>query len=342
MRTSRITGSLRSGEGTLTLDGTLGWRGEDTPLVLHVRGSNVLASDTRDLRAVIDPDVTVRYAAGQPLNITGTVGVPSASLDLERLDEGVSASDDVVVLDPVDPKRDIAAPLDLDLTLALGDDVNLNGFGLDGTLGGRLRVRQRPGREMTANGTLDVAGRYTAYGQKLDITRGELAWTNNAIGNPALDIRAERQVGDVTAGIQVNGRATAPQAEVWAIPAMDESEALAYLALGRPLSAASNDEGRQLDAASAALSAGGSLLASQLGARIGLDDAGVMQSRALGGSVFGVGKYLSPKLYVGYGVSLLGTGQVLTLKYLLRKGFDIEVESSTVENRASLNWRKER
>ncbi len=340
--TSRIGGSLRSGDGTLTLDGTLGWRGGDTPLVLNVRGSNVLASDTRDLRAVIDPDVVVRYAAGQPLNITGTVGVPSASIDLERLDEGVSASDDVVVLDPVDPKRGVATPLDLDLTLALGDDVQLNGFGLDGSLTGRLRVRQRPGREMTANGTLDVDGRYTAYGQKLDITRGELAWSNNAIGNPALDIRAEREVGDVTAGIQVNGRATAPQAEVWAIPAMDESEALAYLALGRPLASTSDDEGRQLDAASAALSAGGSLLASQLGARIGLDDAGVMQSRALGGSVFGVGKYLSPKLYVGYGVSLLGTGQVLTLKYLLRKGFDIEIESSTLENRASVNWRKEK
>ena len=104
----------------------------------------------------------------------------------------------------------------------------------------------------------------------------------------------------------------------------------------------SGDEGRQLNAASAALTAGGSLLASQLGARIGLDDAGVMQSRALGGSVFGVGKYLSPRLYVGYGVSLLGTGQVLTLKYLLRRGFDVEIESSTIENRASLNWRLER
>jgi translocation and assembly module TamB len=33
---------------------------------------------------------------------------------------------------------------------------------------------------------------------------------------------------------------------------------------------------------------------------------------------------------------------VLTLKYLLRKGFDIEIESSTVENRASVNWRLER
>ena len=90
------------------------------------------------------------------------------------------------------------------------------------------------------------------------------------------------------------------------------------------------------------MSAGGSLLASQLGAKIGLDDAGVMESRALGGSVFGVGKYFSPKLYVGYGVSLLGTGQVLTLKYLLRKGFDVEIESSTIENRASVNWRKEK
>jgi len=80
----------------------------------------------------------------------------------------------------------------------------------------------------------------------------------------------------------------------------------------------------------------------QLGTRIGLDDAGVMESRALGGSVLGVGKYLSPKLYVSYGVSLLGTGQVLTLKYLLRKGFDIEIESSTVENRASVNWRTEK
>jgi len=68
----------------------------------------------------------------------------------------------------------------------------------------------------------------------------------------------------------------------------------------------------------------------------------VIQSRALGGSVFGIGRYLSPRLYISYGVSLLGTGQVLTLKYLLRKGFDIEIESSSVENRASINYRKEK
>jgi translocation and assembly module TamB len=102
------------------------------------------------------------------------------------------------------------------------------------------------------------------------------------------------------------------------------------------------DEARQLGSAKSALSAGTGLLASELGSRIGLDNAGVNNSRALGGDVLSVGKYLSPKLYVSYGVSLLGTGQVLTLKYLLRKGFDIQIESSTVENRASVNYRKEK
>lgn len=339
--TALISGRVRSGEGTLLVDGSLGWQSDDTPLRLAVRGENVLISDTRQLRAVIDPNLIVRYTAGQPIAVAGTVRIPSAKIDLERLDTGVSASADVVVLDPANPERNGSTPLDLDLVLAMGDDVRLHGFGLEGSLGGSVRMRARPGRETVATGSLDVDGRYTAYGQKLQITRGRLVWSNTAFGDPTIDIRAEREVGDVTAGIDVRGRASAPIAEVWSNPATSESEALAYLTLGRPLSSASADENRQLSAATAALSAG-NLLASQLGAKIGLDDAGVSESRALGGSVVGIGKYISPRLYVSYGVSLLGTGQVITLKYLLRKGFDIEIESSTVENRGSVNWRKER
>jgi len=342
--TARITGSIQSGEGTLNIDGSLGWRGNDTPLVLHAQGVNVLAADTRELRAVVNPDVTVRYAAGEPLDISGTVVVPSATIDLERLDRGAKLSKDVVILDPVNPeeKQGLATPIALDLTLELGDDVVLNGFGLEGTLDGSLNVSQQPGRAMVASGELEVGGEYSAYGTELEITRGRLVWQGSAIADPLLDISAQREVGEVVAGITVTGRASRPQADVWTDPATDQSQALSYLALGRPLSTANGDESRQLDAASAALSAGGSLLASQLGARLGLDDAGVIDSRTLGSGVLGIGKYLSPRLYVSYGVSLLGTGQVLTPKYLLRAGFDIEIESSTVENRASVNWRLER
>jgi translocation and assembly module TamB len=338
---ARISGSVRSGEGTLRVDGTLGWREGDTPLLLALRGENVLISDTRELRAIISPNVEVRYAVGQPIAVSGELRVVSAKIALEGLSEGVSASPDVVVRDPANPQRTASAPLDLNLALTMGDDVRLYGFGLEGTLGGSVRMRARPGRETVATGTLDIDGRYTAYGQKLQIERGRLLWSNTPFANPILDIRAQRVVGGVTAGIDVKGRASAPDAQIWSDPATSEAEALSYLALGRPLSTASADENRRLSAATAALSAG-NLLAAQLGQKIGLDDAGVLESRALGGSVLGVGKYLSPRVYVSYGVSLLGTGQVITLKYLLRKGFDIEIESSTVENRGSVNWRREK
>ena len=339
-----IAGSLGTGRGALQIDGSLGWRDDAMPLQLNLRGTDVLLADTRQVRILASPDIAVSYRAGAPLQVRGTVAVPEADLHLERLDMGVSPSPDVVVLDPVDTQRAAAVPLplELDVLVTVGERVRLDGYGLAGTLGGSLRVRQPPGGELRATGALEVGGRYRAYGQDLRITRGRLLWSNARAGDPRLDIRAQREVGAVTAGVQVDGRASAPEASVWSSPAMSQSEALAYLTLGRPLPSLSSREMQQLDVARSALNAGVGLLTAQLGARIGLDDAGVSTSRALGAEVLGIGKYLSPKLYVSYGVSLLGTGQVVTLKYLLRKGFDIQIESSTVENRASVNWRTEK
>src|SRR3546814_2984880 len=95
----------------------------------------VLVSSTRDLGAVASPDLTVRYAARQPLKVTGEVTVHSALIDLERLDGGVSASPDVVVLDPVVLDRGPAALTELDLTPVLGDDGQLPAFGLERRIG---------------------------------------------------------------------------------------------------------------------------------------------------------------------------------------------------------------
>jgi translocation and assembly module TamB len=342
MKSVSSTGGTAN-SGTLSIDGTLDWKVEGSPLQFNIRGKDFLISDTTQLRAVASPNLQVGFA-DNTIQVRGEVVVPSATIDVEKLDDGVSVSEDVVVLDPVDPERTPSSRLDLDMAITLGDAVVMKGYGLDGTLAGTMNVRSRIGREMVATGRLDVDGRYTAYGQKLQITRGELVWSNNAVSDPRINIRAEREVvsAGVTAGIDVTGRASNPKATIWSNPAMDESAALAYLVLGRSLNTASTGETQKINAASTALGAGAGLLASQLGAKIGLDDAGVLESRTLGGSVFGVGKYLSPKLYVSYGVSMVGSGSALTLKYLLRKGFDVEIESSTVETRGSVNWRKEK
>lgn len=339
------TNDATRGKGALNVTGSLSWLDSSAPLRFDVKGDDFLVADTTQLRAVAAPDVHVEVA-NNTISVSGKVTIPSANIDVEKLDQGVATSEDVVVLDPADPERTPSSRLDLSLQIELaGDDkVKLKGYGLDGALSGQMRVRSRPGQSMLANGQLDVDGRYTAYGQKLTISEGSLSWSNAPVGDPVIKLRAEREIvsTNVTAGIDVSGRASRPKAKVWSDPELPESEALSYLVLGRSLNTASSNESQQINAAHSALSAGAGLIASQLGAKIGLDDAGVLESRTLGGSVFGVGKYLSPKLYVSYGVSMVGAGSAVTLKYLMRKGFDMEVESSNVETRGSLNWRKEK
>lgn len=337
---ARLTGVLSSGKGKLQINGSLNLADKNSPLRVGLKGENVTISNTPELRADVSPDLTLLYQDGL-LKMTGTVVVPSAKIDLEGLDQSVSISSDVVVLDPRDAPETGGFLVDSDLSVQLGRDVQLRGFGLDGKLIGTLQIRDQPGRPALATGTIEARGNYAAYGQALTIKRSRLTYAKSSIDNPALDIVAERNFEDVTVGIRVQGTARSPQTTITSSPAMEASEALSWLVLGRPLVTASSSDNQRLDAAALALSAGGNILAQQLGVKLGLDEAGITESRALGGAVFSVGKKISPKLFVSYGVSLLGTGQVMTLKYLIKRGFDVSIESGK-ETAASLNWRKEK
>ena len=228
------------------------------------------------------------------------------------------------------------------MTLKLGDAVKLKGFGLDGALSGQLAVSDRPGRQTTGRGEIRVSGTYKAYGQDLAIETGRLQFAGTAIDNPGLDLRAVRKLEEVTAGLRVQGTARVPVLTVYAEPPMEQAEALSYLVTGKPLSALKSGEGDMVGTAARALgSATGDLLAKSVGARLGVD-AGVSDSAALGGAALTVGKYLSPRLYLSYGVGLFVPGEVITLRYLLSKRWNIDVQSATNDNRAGLNYRYEK
>ena len=87
-------------------------------------------------------------------------------------------------------------------------------------------------------------------------------------------------------------------------PAMSQTDAMSYLLTGKSASDLHGEEGAEV--ASAAQSVGsvlGNRLAKKLGGKVGfIDEVGVEQNNDLGGSAFTVGKYLSPRLFVSYGV----------------------------------------
>ena len=336
-RQAQLAGSLLLGEGRVAIDGRLDLAAEGGPGgTVSIAGENLTVMQVPEAHVRASPDLRLELGKGA-LKVRGSVVVPFARIDLERLESVTTPSSDVVIVDA--PQAGGGLAIDTDVSVTLGESVRMNGFGLKGTLAGTLRVRDRPGRATTARGAIEVGGAYKAYGQDLTITRGHVAWASTPIDMPTLDIRAQRKIDAVTVGVQVRGTALVPELSLWSDPAMEQAEQLSYLVLGRPLRSASQADGAQLTQAAAAL--GGNLLAQNLGARLGLDEVEVADNRALGGAALTVGMHLSPRLHVSYGVALFGSGQVVTFKYLLSRLWNIQIDSGT-ENRAALNYRLER
>ncbi len=342
-----LDGGLRSGEGTLAFRGSARGSGD---LDLQVDGRDFLAADRPGARVVIAPEVTVKSTPGR-IDVGGRITVPAATLDLQRLPRGGgrarSASPDVVVIDDEQRLAEDAAalPLYAIVDVRLGQQVKLVGFGLDATVTGALQVTERPGAVTTGSGEIRVAGTYKAYGQDLTVRQGQLLYAATPLDDPRLNIVAVRVVDAVTAGLRVTGRAQAPQLEVFSDPAMGQSSALAYLVAGKPLEEVGRGdaEGDALQSAARSLgTAAGGLLAKNIGRRLGIDELGIKASAAIGGEVLAIGQYLSPRLFLSYGVGLFKPGEVVTLRYKLSDALSLEAENATESSRAGVEYRIER
>ena len=341
----QIEGSLKSGEGTLKFDGQASLDGGAR---IKATGTNVLAVDIPGVRVTLTPDLTVNRTATRT-DVEGSVRIPSASIDLQRLPNAKrtrSASPDVVVVDDdVVATAEQTAPVHATVQVTLGDDVKIKGYGLDASVAGEIDVRERPGEPTTASGELRVAGKYQAYGQDLTIQQGQLLYAGTPIDNPRLAITAVRQVDTVTAGFRVTGAALNPELNVFSDPTMGEANALSYIVAGKPLDqiGAGTGEGDALQSAARQLgTAAGGLLAKNVGKRLGVDELGIKDSASIGGAALTVGQYLSPRLYLGYGVGLFESGQVVTLRYRLSRELSFEAEQGTLNSRAGIEFRKEK
>ena len=347
-----IQGGVQSGKGALVINGYAGI-GQNAQTALTIKGSQFTAADIPAAKVVISPDLIIKQDA-KGIDVGGSVTLDSADVDVSKLPGAgaTQASSDVVVVD--EKKQQEAAaklPITAQIKVDLGRKTHLVGMGLDGRLSGVLNVSERPGRATTGQGQITVDGIYKAYGQNLNIEQGRLLFASTPIDNPGLDIRAARKLSPNATiddgqkvGLYVSGTAQRPVLTVFSNPVMEQSDALSYLITGKPLSQVKGGEGSMVGAAAQALgSAAGDLLAKSIGSKIGVDDIGVSSNEALGGtSAFTVGKYLSPRLYLSYGVGLFEPGQVITLRYRLSHRWNFEAQNATDFSRASLNYRIEK
>jgi translocation and assembly module TamB len=356
VRLNKLSARGGSGGGTLSATGqaTLG---ASPQAQLVVTADHFALLQRVDRRVVISGDAQALLGE-EDVQIDGRIKVDEGLIDITRAD-APTVGDDVNVLhrpgqDP-DAQEDAASAngngngvkrkLTLALDVDLGHKLRLKGRGLDAYLAGALKV-STPGNKLAANGAVRVEnGTYAAYGQKLVIERGSVAFTG-PIENPRLDILAMRaqsataSSSDVKVGVAITGTALDPRVRLYSDPSMSETEKLSWLVLGRaPTGLGGADIGLLQSAAVALLSGEGSSPSDNLVAKLGLDELSIRQSdnSTVRETVVNVGKQVSKFWYVGYERNLAATSGNWQLIYRLAQRFTLRAQAGD-DNAVDFIW----
>lgn len=348
-------GSATSGEGSLQLDGSAQLDGAQSTADLTIAGNGFEVVNTVDARVFVSPDleVSVREAG---ISINGEVRVPRADITPTELPRSVvtASSDEVIVAESSEEEAATGVQRELEarIRLVLGDAVSLDGFGLKGRLAGGVTITQMPGQPTLGSGEVTILdGEYRAYGQGLVIDTGKILFAGGPIAQPGINVRALRRPAEgIVVGVSARGPIENPDFSVFSEPAMTQSEQLSWLVLGRPLDGASEGEGNMIAQAALALGLkGGDFLADRLGEGLGVDSVGIETGSGEAGAAsdvnqaaFVIGKYLSPDLFVSYGIGLFDAVSTVKLEYSLTERWKVSTESSTLSSGGDVTYTIER
>jgi len=265
-----------------------------------------------------------------------------------RADEGridVSQSDapsrgDDIVLDgestPAEVRRSAnPAPAaqqvnsDLDVRFELGEAFFLQGRGLNTRLAGLLQVNN-PGGRLSVTGRISTEdGTFNSYGQKLAIDRGLITFTGSP-SNPTLDIEATRpDIDEVRVGVAVTGTVQNMRVRLFSDPALNDTDKLSWLILGRAPDGLGRTDLALLQRAAYALISGEGDNPSLI-QRLGVDQLSVRQSDGeVRETVVSLGKQLSRRWYIGYERNLNAASGAWQLIYRIAQRFTLRAQSGT-------------
>ena len=328
-----ISGSAKSGNGSAILQGQArvgtetGARAE-----VSLTGEDFELARLPDWKIAASPDIELVFD-DRVTTVNGEIAIPRADISIKEIpDSAISPSSDATVHRKDSTPENRRRRVNVDVRAALGDDVRLAAFGLTTAISGGVQISGGSHEPFVGNGRLSLKeGEYKMYGQALAIERGELIFSG-PLDNPTLDVRAVRQIDDVTAGIQLSGTATRLQSDVFSEPALSDAETLSYLLTGRPLSrAADADDGNALTNAAYALGlSGAGPVTSQIRSSLGLEtltvEGGADSGRIVAGKRFG------DRLLVEYGYGLVDKLGSLLLRYQLSDRLILESRTGSVSN----------
>lgn len=352
------------GKGKVVITGALMLKQSAPKLIITLVGTNLNAINIPAAQVTLSPFITYTLQ-NDVQTFEGTTVITHARINGDKIHQDASNTTDVVFVSP--SGKIIPNPGHKFLTnvaVTLGKDVKFKGFGISTKLKGTLVVSSKIDTPLVGNGVWTLYdGKFATHGKSFTIKKSTLTFKQSPLGNPTLDVHAEYNLPpgindtagaqNITLGVNVYGTVHTPRLSFYSNPPMSREDILSYIILGVPLNRANANQQSEVSQAalSYALNGGDISILSTIKQKLGIDSVGVgsidanapsqlaasttSDSSQNNTAVF-VGKKISDRLYVSYGVGVFNQQQEFRTRFIINKYFQLRTTSSSISNGADL------
>jgi translocation and assembly module TamB len=332
--------TARAGPGQLSAKGTVGVLQPGMPIDVSLSAQHIQPITNDIMTANLDTQIKVAGTLRQRIDVTGTIHVNRASVNIPNgLPPNVATLDVVRAGQPPRPKAPATKLIiGLGMTLDAPNAIFVQGRGLDAQLGGRLRISGTSDDPRVSGGFRMIRGTFALAGTSLNFTSGKVSFNGEGLKgriDPTLDFIAQSSVvynGPTTVTLHVTGFADSPKIALSSSPSLPQDDLLGLLLFGKPASQLTALQLAETGAALASLSGIGGGGAGGGGSKwnpltwfkkwFGLNTLSVGSASPQGSSTSGgdggtssgasitAGKYVSKRVYVAATQTTNGTSQV--------------------------------
>jgi len=362
-----------SGQGDFLVKGAISYEHSMINMALGINGNDITLMNLPLAHITGSPHL-IYTQNPSAMALTGSIQINSADIHADQyqqyLSVGIKESPDVLLVNNQDQPivQNKTLPFALNIILIGDKNINFQGFGLNTQITGHLNINSFADQPSFANGILNLnQGEYQAYGKHFKITQGRLIFNHSPLNNPNLDITALYQLTNImtgsgaqtstnnlTIGIKVSGTLQKIHLALFSNPSMSQENILSYIITGQPLSQMGPASQSALSQAALSLASGGDnqtvlnsiqdkLKLNQLtiGSLNNLPSNNLSTDRQANNpdqdntAVF-IGKAITPRFFVSYGVGLFNSEQIFMTHFKLSKHFYLQTDNSNLDSGADI------
>lgn len=342
----QLKGSGHSGEGKFLVDGTWYFNTEKK-LSLCLAGQNLQIYNTRNMQIIGAPELTLNLINNN-LFVQGTLQINQAYIAMQDQKNVALLSKDIILTQPLESKQ-LAHGLRIipNLSVMIDNKLHFEGYGIDGIVGGKLTINERPDGLLTGNGKLTIKeGKYRLQGATRYIHRGHLLFPpGTLLKDPLLDIfisqnrvQQHANINSTNIGLYVQGTLLHPIYHPYSNDNnLKSADILSRLGFGQSETAGDENQ-RQLFAQTAFLFSGtANPFIDFLQKNLNLEEFNLeskptnktFYTQGGADTVLIIGKSLSEKIYLQYLQSIIEPITTIRLKYFLSRYFTASAETGS-------------